>query len=313
MSRPSWSVESLPDQHGRRVLITGPTAGLGYWAAEQLASRGATVVLAARSPEKVRATEASIRSRVPDADISSVPLDLADLSDVARAADDIRRIGRIDALILNAGVLSSRHRDLTVDGHERMFGTNHLGHFALTAHLLPHLVDGRSADDPARIVHLGSIAHRFTRLALDDLDGTDYQNFRAYCRSKLAVMLFGFELATRLGEAAAPVSSIIAHPGFAIDELSPFRPALATAATAPAPLRAVEGAFAQGKDAGAWPIVAAAASPAAQSGSYWGPGGWEQLKGAPKPVRAKAHAHDRAVASSLIAASEQMTGTRLGF
>lgn len=291
------------DGEGRRVVVTGATAGLGYFAAEQLAARGAHVVLAARSEQKVQAALASIRSRVRGAVVDSVPLDLADLSSVERAATELHDGGPIDALVNNAGVLSSRSRSLTADGNEMMFGTNHLGHFVLTALLMPSLAE--RAD--ARVVHLGSIGHRFARLRRDDLQSEDYGSFRAYCRSKLAVMLTGFEMAERLRDAGSPVASIVAHPGYSVDELTPRRSALVENRGI-APYRALLRTFAQGKDAGAEPIVTAALGARAVNGDYWGPGGWEQLAGSPAPVPAKPHAHDRATASWLWRESERLGG-----
>jgi NAD(P)-dependent dehydrogenase (short-subunit alcohol dehydrogenase family) len=189
-----------------------------------------------------------------------------------------------------------------------MFGTNHLGHFALIARLLPTLL----STPRARIVHLGSISHRFYPLDLDNpmADG-NFRSFRSYSRSKLAVMTFAFELDRRLHDAGHELRSIVAHPGFAVDELTPER----TGVTPPNQIgllaRQAWSAIAQGKDAGATPIVMAAADEYLRGGEYVGPAGWQQLKGRPRVTRAKAWSRDRAVAARLWSISETLTATSI--
>lgn len=298
-----------PSLHGQVHVVTGGTGGLGYWASEQLASAGASVVIAARSAEKGEAALASLRSRVPGCDASFVQLDLADLRSVARAAEELAALPRIDSLIANAGVLSTGGRNTTADGFETMMGTNFLGHFALIAHVLPSL--GAQADSrAARIVHLGSISHEFFRLDLDDLqsDHGRFREFRTYGRSKLAVMTFAFELDRRLRAAGSSVSSLVAHPGFAVDELSARRDILPTPKVGNAVVRTAYRTIGQGKDAGAWPLVAAATHPDAAGGQYWGPAGWRQLKGLPTVVGAKQYARDPALGAALWAEAERLTG-----
>ena len=299
---------------GRHVVVTGGTGGLGYWASEQLAARGASVVIAARSPEKGAAALAALQRHVPGADARFVRLDLADLASVEAAAAELAALPPIDALIANAGVLSSHGRQLTADGFESMIGTNLLGHTALIGRLLPRLLDqdGTPGHPAPRIVSLGSISHEFFRLDLDDLQSERgrFREFRTYGRSKLAVMTFAFELDRRLRAAGADVASLVAHPGFAVDELTPSRDILPTPKTAGALVRAGYRVGAQGKDAGALPLVAAAVDPRSAGGQYWGPSGWRQLKGRPAIVAAKPYARDRAVAKRLWAAAEELTGIR---
>jgi NAD(P)-dependent dehydrogenase (short-subunit alcohol dehydrogenase family) len=301
------AVRPLRGLAGRTVVVTGGTGGLGYWATEQLAAAGASVVIAARTPEKGAAALASLARCVPGSDARFVRLDLADLASVAEAAEELAGLSRIDALIANAGVLSSKGRQQTADGFEMMVGTNLLGHFALIGRLLPALA---AQDRPARIVHLGSISHEFFRLDLDDLQATSgrFREFRTYGRSKLAVMTYGFELDRRLRLAGSSVSSIVAHPGFAVDELSPHRDILPAPEPGTPVTRAAYRLVGQGKDAGAWPLVAAAVDPKAEGGQYWGPDGWRQLKGAPTVVDAKPYARDPAIGRPLWAAAEQLTG-----
>lgn len=293
----------------RTVVVTGASAGLGYWTAEQLAAAGHRVVLATRSPERAAAAERSIRQHVPDATLEHVHVDLADLDSVRRAADDLGSLGPVDALVNNAGVVGSGTRGSTAQGLELQVGTNHVGHFALTGLVLPML-----EQTAGRVVHLGSIAHRWAALDGRAPLGTGrYSSYRQYGRSKLAVMLFGFELAQRLGDAGSSVSSVVAHPGLSLDALAPARPAVLPARTDPAWTRPGQRFWAQGKDAGALPIVHAAVGAtsgpdAVRSGQYWGPGGFLQLRGPASVVRAEPHAHDRTEAARLWVASERASG-----
>jgi NAD(P)-dependent dehydrogenase (short-subunit alcohol dehydrogenase family) len=299
----------LPDLSGRVHVVTGGTGGLGYWASEQLAAAGATVVIAARSTEKGAAALASLAAHVPGADARFVRLDLADASSIADAAAELSALSRIDGLVANAGVLSSKGRKETADGFESMIGTNFLGHFALIGRMLPALV----RTPGARVVHLGSISHEFFRLDLDDLQSARrFREFRTYGRSKLAVMTYGFELDRRLRRDGVPVSSLVAHPGFAVDQLTPHRDILPRPNRGSAPARAAYRVIAQGKDAGAQPIVRAAVDAVAAGGQYWGPDGWRQLKGAPAVVGAKPYARDPAVARRLWRLAEELTGVQHG-
>ncbi|MEF2975650.1 oxidoreductase [Subtercola sp. YIM 133946] len=307
MTTAPWTPALLPSLSGRRIVITGGNAGLGYWAAEFLARRGATIVLAARNEQRATSAIASILSRAPRGDVSWLKLDVADLGSVEEAAGQLAG-SRIDVLIANAGVTSASPRSFTRDGFELMFGTNVLGHFALIARLMPTLVDTPGS----RVITLGSISHEFNELDLDDLmSERDYSSFRTYSRSKLAAMLIAFELDRRLRRAKLPVSSLAAHPGFALDELSAARPGISNGKPANLLVRTALRSFAHGKDAGALPVVRAAADPVARGGEYWGPDGWRQLKGSPIVVRARNRSRDIRTASELWSAAEQLTGTTL--
>ncbi len=287
-----------------RIVITGANAGLGYFAAEQLAATGARVVLACRSETKARAAVKSILAHVPDADLEIVVLDLADLESVRRGAERILSGGPVDTLVANAGVVGSSRRQTTVDGFELQFGTNHLGHFALVTRLLPALTEAEAGC----IVHLGSISHRFVRLDLDDpMMVARYRGHTAYARSKLAVMTFGFELDRRLREAGSPVRSVVAHPGFALDTLTERRPGIIARRRLPAPLVGLLRTVCQGKEQGARPLAYAAVGTDVQGGEYWGPDGWFQLTGAPSLVRARPHTRDRRAAARLWNLSARLT------
>ncbi|MFD7962768.1 SDR family NAD(P)-dependent oxidoreductase [Streptomyces zaomyceticus] len=309
-SRP-WDVHRLPSAEGRTVLVTGGNAGIGYFVAEQLAATGAVVVLGSRDAVKAEAAMASIRSRVSGALVRHLPLDLADLSSLRTAVDGLE-LDHLDAVVHNAGVaLDAPPRRETADGHELMFGTNHLGHFALTQQLAPLL----SAAPAGRVVTVGSFAARSERLDLDDLQSTrDYRPKRSYGRSKLAQMSFGFELDRRLRASGSTVLSVVAHPGGALDSLTPSRPPVHV--TTPAErLRALPaGLLVQGKDAGAWPVVRAVLDPGVRGGQLWGPRAFG-LRGTPRSEPVPAHMADPAVAARLWAATGELAGTdpHLGF
>jgi NAD(P)-dependent dehydrogenase (short-subunit alcohol dehydrogenase family) len=289
-----------------RVVVTGATAGLGYFAAERLAAQGHRVVVAARDPERaVRAADA-IRDRVAGAEVETVDLDLADLGSIRSGADALAAGGPVDVLLANAGVVGQRRRRTTADGFELQFGTNHLGHFALVSHLMPAL----TAAPAARVVHLGSISHRWVRLDLDDpMMVSSYSSYVAYARSKLAVMSFGFELDRRLRAAGSTVSSVVAHPGFSWESLSDPRPPVVEPRRPPAVVTSAMHTFSQGKEVGAEPLVHAATAPGVAGGEYWGPAGWFQLTGAPALVAAQRHARDESVAQRLWRVSAALTTT----
>jgi NAD(P)-dependent dehydrogenase (short-subunit alcohol dehydrogenase family) len=298
---------ALPRQDGKTIIVTGASAGLGYFASEQLAAAGATVVMAARNEARGRAAMEAVRTTVPGADVRFQLLDLANLDSVRQAAEDLAGLGRIDALLANAGVIGSRELQFTTDGFELQFGTNHLGHFALIAQLMPALTLSGG-----RVVHVGSISHRwvrpdFRRAAIP----AKYSSYRSYALSKLAVMSFGFELAHRLDTVASPASSVVAHPGYARRYFTPDRPGLKLSQPASGRQRLLFGLVAQGKDAGAWPLVLAAAGDGVHNGDYWGPDGRFQLTGHPALVEPQRHARERNAASRLIDLSEELTGVRL--
>lgn len=298
-----------PDLIGRTIVVTGGNAGLGYFTAEQLARRGARIVIASRNESKANAAIDSLRREVDGiVPPSFVHLDLADLTSVSRASKELAVLGSIDVLVANAGITEGTAESVTADGFESMFGTNHLGHFALISALLPSIL----ATPSSRIVHLGSISHRFYALDLEPHDPPErFRSFRSYARSKLAVMTFAFELDRRLRAAGHDTRSIVAHPGFALDELTAVRPGI-TPESRPGPaVQTTLRSFAQGKDAGAWPIVMAATDDYLRGGEYVGPAGWQQLHGRPRVIAAKAWARDPVVAARLWALSEDLTGTSI--
>jgi NAD(P)-dependent dehydrogenase (short-subunit alcohol dehydrogenase family) len=265
----SWDPNSLPSQVGKTIVVTGGNAGIGYFVSEQLAGAGARVVLASRSEAKADAAAASIRERLPGAQVDFVQLDLSSLASVHEAAESIRKLGTVDVLINNAGATSgSRTRQVTEDGLEFVVGSNAFGPYALTALAFPAL-----ASD-ARVVSLGSMATRLVKLDAANLQSEHgrYSFFRAYAYSKHAMHAFAFELQRKLSAAGSGVESLLAHPGFAIDTLAPKRPGindnLSIGKRVGDVLQAV---MAQGKDRGAWPVVRAATDPDALGGEFYGP------------------------------------------
>ncbi|MFF9641878.1 SDR family NAD(P)-dependent oxidoreductase [Kitasatospora aureofaciens] len=301
---PPWNVRRLPRADGSVVLVTGGNAGIGYFVAEQLAATGATVVLGSRNPAKAENAMASIRARVPGAQVRAVRLDVADLASLRTVADALG-VERLDAVVHNAGVaLDDPPRQETGDGHELMFGTNHLGHFALTHWLMPLL----SAAPAARVITMGSFAAKSERLDLDDLQSRrDYRPKRTYGRSKLAQMHFGLEFDRRLRAAGSTVASVVVHPGGALDSLTPSRPGVHTK-TAAARLGAAPAALLlQGKHAGAWPAVRAVLDPAVRGGQLWGPRAFG-LRGEPHREPVWANLADTTVAARLWDASRDLTG-----
>ncbi|MFD5933544.1 SDR family NAD(P)-dependent oxidoreductase [Streptomyces sp. NPDC060333] len=307
-STPPWNVRRLPGAAGRVVLVTGGNAGIGYFVAEQLSATGADVLLGSRNPTRAEAATASIRARVPGARVRAVRLDLADLASLEAAVGSLG-VERLDAVVHNAGVaLDDPPREETGDGHELMFGTNHLGHFALTARLMPLL----SAAPAARVVSTGSFAAKSERLDLDDLQSRrDYRPKRTYGRSKLAQMYFGLELDRRLRAAGSTVASVIVHPGGALDSLTPSRPPVHVRTTAARLGAAPSALLLQGKHAGAWPAVRAVLDPAVRGGQVWGPRHFG-LRGEPRREPLWDHLADTVVAARLWEASRDLTGVDPG-
>lgn len=294
-------MDAARDLLGRTMLVTGANAGIGYWCAEQLAARGARVLLGCRSPERAATAVAAIRAQVPDADIRVLPLDLGSLDSVAEASSDLGE--RLDAVICNAGVKAADRSARTSDGFDLMVGTNFLGHFALVAQLEPVL-----APD-ARVVAVGSIAHRFATLDPATLDAPwAGSSLRQYGRSKAALMSFAFELSRRWSGSSR--MAVCAHPGYAVDPLTPPRPGLAEVSGFVRALSAPSRVIVQGKDGGALPIVHAATAAEVVSGEYWGPGGLLEFRGAPARVAASDEVRSAAIGSALWTAAEGLTQVR---
>lgn len=291
------------DLRGRTILVTGANAGIGYWCVEQLAARGARVLLGCRSSERAQVAVDAVRAHVPDADLRVLPLDLGSLDSIARAAAAVDE--KLDAVICNAGVKAANPDARTSDGLDLMMGTNFLGHFALLARL-----DAARAPD-ARVVAVGSLAHRFARLDPEQITAPwRGSSLRQYGLSKAALMAFAFELDRRWS--ATSRSAVIAHPGYAVDPLTPDREGVLEVPRATRAFAAVTRGLVQGKDGGALPIVHAATGADATGGDYWGPGGWLEFRGAPVRVNASDAVRDPALGGALWAAAEVATGIAWG-
>jgi NAD(P)-dependent dehydrogenase (short-subunit alcohol dehydrogenase family) len=302
-ARPTWSLTDLPDLTGRRVLVTGVTSGIGEQTALELARHGAEVVLAARSESRLDRTEADILAAVPTAVLHRTIIDLADLSSVRRAAAEVSRIGPLDVLVNNAGVMAPPFSQ-TVDGFELQLATNHLGPFLLTGLLLPQLV----ASGRGRVVTVSSQAHRFTRRApLDDprVHHGRYSRWGAYSRSKLAGLLFTFELDRRLREQGLPVTAVACHPGYSATELM----GKGRSGRRGQVLQAVFTLVGQPSSMGALPTLMAATAELPGS-TYVGPGNVLQMRGLPGVVKPRRLALDREAQRRLWELSEASTGLR---
>ena len=302
-----WTVSDMPSQHGLTAVVTG-TGGLGYEDALALARAGADVIIAGRDARKGAEAVARIRGSVPDAKVRFEVLDLASLDSVsafgARLAADR---DRLDLLINNAGVMTPPTRRVTADGFELQFGTNYLGHFALTTQLLPLL---RNGHDP-RVITLSSIAARKGAIDFDDLQAErGYKPMPVYSQSKLACLMFAFELQRRSSAAGWRVTSLAAHPGIARTELLPNG---AGQMSLPGLMRSALWFMFQPVAQGALPTLFAATSPDAKAGGYYGPDRLSETRGSPSAARVPPQALDARAAARLWEVSAKLTGAfRIG-
>jgi NAD(P)-dependent dehydrogenase (short-subunit alcohol dehydrogenase family) len=299
-----WEEADVPDQSGRVVVVTGSNTGIGYHTAAVLAYCGAHVVLAVRNLEKGNTALSRIVAASPRADVTLQALDLSSLDSVHTAADALRSAyPRIDVLINNAGVMWTP-KQVTKDGFEMQFGTNHLGHFALTGLLLDHLLPVRGS----RVVTVSSMGHRLrASIHFDDLQWERrYDRVAAYGQSKLANLLFTYELQRRLSARPGAKKSTIAvaaHPGGSNTELTRNLPAIIRpAANLLGPI------LFQSSQMGALPTLRAATDPAVQGGQYYGPDGFAEQRGHPKLVNSSAQSHDEDLQRRLWTVSEELTG-----
>jgi len=303
-----WRLEDIPDQEGRTILVTGTTlGGLGHHTALELARRGARVILAGRGAERLSETEKAIREEVDSPRLEQLLVDLADQGSIRRAALEAESFGPIDVLVNNAGVMGTPYQR-TVDGLELQMATNHFGPFLLTGLLMPQLV----ASEAATVVTVSSLMHRVARSApLDDPRQPPgrYARWPTYSRSKLANLLFTYELDRRARRAEKPVKALAAHPGFAGTHLAANgqygRSSGGLASILDAGVRAVS----QPAHMGAWPTLMAATADLPGS-TYCGPSGWAEQRGLPAVVRSTRLSHDEAAQRRLWEISEDTTGVR---
>lgn len=304
-----FTFEQIPPLEHKTILITGANSGLGFESAKALAQRGARVIVAARTAEKAEAAIAALRAEQPSAKLAPLVLDLAELASVRSAAREVNaRYDRLDVLLNNAGVMATPYAR-TRDGFELQFGTNHLGHFALTGSLFELL--SRTPD--ARVVNVSSGAHRLGKLRFDDPHWEHgYAKWPAYGMSKLANLLFTYELARRVAIAGLSLRSVAAHPGYAATNLQYRGLELANARFAERVTRVVNPLLGQSAAEGALPQIFAAVASGVDNGDYLGPSRWFEARGQPKKVASNARSHDADAMRKLWELSEQLTGVRFG-
>ncbi|GAA4380412.1 SDR family NAD(P)-dependent oxidoreductase [Agromyces bauzanensis] len=263
----NWYPIALPPQAGRRVLVTGANAGIGFFTAARLAGAGAHVVLSGRRPERLDAAVAAIRDVRSAACVETLVIDQSSLDSVAAGAKRLLAGPTLDGVVANAGMVHTpKERLESVDGNELVLATNVLGHFALLGRLLPHLAPG------ARIVSLGSLSSRLSTFRIDDLQlERGYDSWRAYAQSKTATQVLGFELDRRLRAGALPVASVVAQPGYSISGRTPFVPGVNEPSRGRRFVGALQASVAQGKHRGAEVVLHALTAPGVEGGQYWGP------------------------------------------
>jgi NAD(P)-dependent dehydrogenase (short-subunit alcohol dehydrogenase family) len=305
-----WSTSDIRDQSGRVAVVTGANSGIGLVTARELARAGAHVVMAVRDTGRGEDAARSVRSSAVAADVHVMELDLADLSSVRSfAAAFSERHEGPDLLVNNAGVMALPRRT-TADGFEMQLGTNHLGHFALTGLMLP----GLSTRLDPRVVTISSGAHKMGKIDFGDLQGErSYRKWKAYGQSKLANLLFAFELGRRATAAGSALMSVAAHPGYAATNLQSAGPRMSGRALEENLMSLANRIFAQDEEHGALPTLYAATEPNLPSGTYIGPDGPLEMRGRPRLVGASDRAWDEAAAHRLWAVSEELTGVNVDF
>jgi len=294
-----WTANDIPDLGGKTAVVTGANSGLGYETAVALAGHGAHVVMACRDEGRGTAAVERVRTEVPQGSVELSLLDLADLASVRKFAEGYAgERANLDILVNNAGVMALDQRRTTADGFEMQLGTNHLGHYALTGLLLPQL----QARPGGRVVSVTSFGHKVGRMNFDDLQWErSYRKWLAYGRSKLANLLFTFELDRRARAAGSTIVAAVAHPGYANTNLqsgTSFQ---------------WSNFMAQSAADGALPQLYAATAPDVQGGEFFGPGGFMEQRGAPKRVKAAKKAYDTESARRLWELSQQLTGVTYQF
>jgi len=297
MSKHDWSAEALGDQSGRVAIVTGSNSGIGFETARVLATKGATVVMACRNLEKANPKADEIGAAHPDADVEVMQLDLSDLGSVQRFAEAFRaKHSRLDLLINNAGIMVPPYGK-TAQGFETQFGVNHLGHFALTGSLLDLITNTPGS----RIVTVSSIAHYMGRIDFADLNWEKgYRAQAAYGQSKIANLLFTYELQRRLAAAGKNTIAVAAHPGWTETNLQEHAKGV----------KFLNRFLAQEPLMGALPTLYAATEPSVQGAEYFGPSGFMEMNGSPKKVKSNKRSHDEDVAERLWNVSEELTGVR---
>jgi NAD(P)-dependent dehydrogenase (short-subunit alcohol dehydrogenase family) len=298
-----WTAADIPDQTNRTAIVTGANSGLGYVTARELARRGARVIMGCRDDERGTAAITRLQAELPSADLELRRLDMASLASIRTFADGVQAsYPALDLLINNAGVMAIPRRE-TADGFEMQFGTNHLGHFALTGLLLPLMVNQKRA----RVVTVSSNAHRTGSIHFDDVMAEhSYRRWRAYSQSKVANLLFAFELQRRLSAIASPLISVAAHPGTARTNL--IKPGADGNRIKAAVMEFGVSLIGQSMEQGALPQLCAATAPDVRGGEYYGPRGIMANRGYPRRVDSNSASKDTETAARLWRLSDDLTG-----
>ena len=295
-----WTTENIPSLAGKTAIVTGSNSGIGFEAAKALAAKNAKVIMACRNTEKGEKAAAEIRSLYPGSNIIVAELNLGHLASVRTFAGNfLQENDRLDMLINNAGIMMPPYGK-TTDGFELQFGTNHLGHFALTGLLLPLLLK----TGESRVVNVSSSAHKAGKINFDDLGSEQsYAKMKAYGQSKLANLLFTYELQRRFDAAGSGSIASAAHPGWSSTNLQRHS----------GTLNWLNPVFGQKASMGALPTLRAATGTDVRGGDYYGPGGFMEMKGSPYRVESNDRSHDTETARQLWEVSEKMTGVSYTF
>ncbi|WP_339864704.1 oxidoreductase [uncultured Algoriphagus sp.] len=296
----NFSLESISSQKGKVALVTGANIGLGFETALALAKKEATVILACRSLPKAQEAMNSILKKVPNADLEIILIDLMSLESVEAFAKEVsKKYERLDFIIANAGIMMPPFQK-TKEGFESQIGVNYLAHFLLVNLLFPIL----SKTKDSRVVMLSSLAHTHAKIDFDNLNAEkSYSTWKAYGQSKLACLMFTYELQRRIDKSGLSVKSVAAHPGFSGTNLGHLLPSIGASLFTP-----FASLIGQSARAGALPTLRAALDPEVKGGEYFGPSGFREVKGKPVQVYSSYRSHDLLVASKLWAASEKLTG-----
>ncbi len=305
MAENGWTKANMPDLNGKVAIVTGANSGLGYEVTKGLAEKGAQVVLACRNLQKATPAVDRLRRDVPAASLAVMEIDLADLVSIQRFAEAFKqRYDRLDILCNNAGLMAIPRRE-TKDGFEMQLGTNHLGHFALTG----HLIDLVMRTPGARVVNVSSGLHQRGVINFDDLMGKgQYREGDAYSQSKLANLLFAYELERKLRATAVTAISVGTHPGYAATNLQGVGPIMSGSRAKQWLMKAANAIFAQSAEMGALPLLFAATEPTVNGCDYIGPSGTLGMRGYPAKVRSSPASYDETAAQRLWAVSEELTG-----
>jgi NAD(P)-dependent dehydrogenase (short-subunit alcohol dehydrogenase family) len=305
----NWYPAPLPDQTGRRFLVTGANAGLGFFTSARLVGAGAQVVMTGRNPGRLQTAADVINARVAQGvsagevggAASTLVIDQSSLASVAEGAAALEGTAPFDGFVLNAGMVHTpARREVSVDGNELVLATNVLGHFALLARALRRVAPG------GRIVSLGSLSTQLSSFRVDDLQlERGYDLWRAYAQSKIATQSIAFELDRRLRAVGSSVLSVVAHPGYSISGRTPFVPGVNEPSRGSRFADQLQGLWAQGKHRGAEPILHALTAPEVEGGQFWGPR--HRTKGAPALAKATRVSRDPAIAAKVWASAEQAT------